>query len=95
VPTDEVRALDAQRAPCEPLLVEGVVCGPDEIAFGDYSPGQFVWVGADLHCLVAPCLGRLGLWPVVGETPRSDVERRLCEVERRLGMASRAGGSGG
>jgi hypothetical protein len=39
---------------------------PQEIAFGDYSPGRFGWVLARVKQLPAPipCCGALGLWTV-------------------------------
>lgn len=37
-----------------------------ERAFGDYSPGRYAWLLADVQRLEAPvvCTGRLGLWDV-------------------------------
>lgn len=37
---------------------------PDEAAFGDYSPGRFAWVLADVQALTPPVLakGGRGLW---------------------------------
>ena len=37
-----------------------------ERAFGDYSPGRFAWILANVHRLDAPihCKGRLGIWDV-------------------------------
>ena len=38
----------------------------DELAFGDYSPGRYAWLLADVRRLATPiaCRGDLGLWRV-------------------------------
>lgn len=43
------------------VIVEG-----DELAFGDYSPGRYAWLLADVRALPTPipCAGALGLWDV-------------------------------
>jgi hypothetical protein len=51
-----------------------------EIDFGDYSPGRFGWVLADVVALQAPipCKGALGLWdvpPQILEHIESTVQR--------------------
>ncbi len=48
-----------------------------ERAFGDYSPGRWAWLLADVRALETPipCRGALGLWNVP-----TDVETQLLEV---------------
>lgn len=38
----------------------------DEIAFGDYTPGRYAWLLADVRALPEPipCRGAIGLWTV-------------------------------
>lgn len=47
---------------------------PREREFGDYSPGRFAWMLADVRQLTTPiaCRGALGLWALPG-----DVEARV------------------
>ena len=47
---------------------------PNEIAFGDYSPGRFAWVLKNILPLPRPipCKGALGLWIVP-----SDIEQQI------------------
>jgi activating signal cointegrator 1 len=42
-----------------------------EFSFGDYSPGRFVWLLANVRALPVPipCKGALGLWNYEGELP--------------------------
>lgn len=44
-----------------------------EIDFGDYAPGRYAWVLADVVALKAPvrCKGALGLWAVADDIARS------------------------
>jgi hypothetical protein len=48
-----------------------------ERAFGDYAPGRYAWLLADVRSLPAPipAPGRLGLWEWAGELPRAESSR--------------------
>ena len=73
---DTLNYRNASRAMCGPsgLTYE---MNPQEIAFGDYAPGRFGWVLADVVRLSEPipCRGMLGLWTVP-----DDVVARVREL---------------
>lgn len=53
---------------------------PQEIAFGDYSPGRFAWVLSDVVALKTPvpAKGALGLWQVTPEQIAAVQEQTNC-----------------
>jgi len=63
VRTETVLALDAQRGSA-PLIVSGVQCDDDELAFGNYGPKRWAWVYESPRQLETPVAvkGMLGLY---------------------------------
>ena len=69
------------RTPADEVYVWGQdlpITDPNELAFGDYTPGRFAWVLTNVHPLVepVPCRGALRVWtmpPDVEEAVRNQV----------------------
>lgn len=79
LPRGEIVAV-ARLADC--IETRAVSCDgrpPHERAFGDFGPGRWAWLLADVQALrqPVPCKGALGLWPVAPEIEAA-VRRQLA-----------------
>ena len=72
--------------PVDPAVIGDRLPLPNdpELTFGDYTPGRFAWLLADMRPLATliPCRGALGLWTVPDDVA-AIVERDALERATR------------